>query len=334
MQRKNDHIQEALKQSFTPNDFDKVRFEPVLLPNVNVQDVDLSTHYLGHDFSLPIFINAMTGGTDKAKAINESLAKLAAKFGLPMASGSASVTLKEPAALDSFSVIRDHLKEGFVLANIGADKSASDAQKVVELLHADALQIHVNAPQEAVMPEGERDFTQWGANIQAMQAAVDVPVVVKGVGFGMSQTDLKGLKALGIHTIDVAGSGGTNFITIENARRSHPLDGFKNYGFSTVESLLDAQKIEGIELLASGGIRNAYDVIKALSFGAKAVGLSRYFLKLVIDYDHRQAEEILETFIEDLKKIMALLGADSIAKLTTLHKLYDRSLMDFIEHRP
>ena len=333
MQRKNDHIQEALKQSFTPNDFDKVRFEPVLLPGVNVQDVDLSTHYLGHDFSLPIFINAMTGGTDKAKAINESLAQLAATFGLPMASGSASVTLKEPASVESFSVIRKHLKGGFVLANIGADKSASDAKKVVELLNADALQIHVNAPQEAVMPEGERDFKAWGENIQAMQAAVDVSVVVKGVGFGMSRSDLEGLKALGIQTIDVAGSGGTNFITIENARRAHPLDGFKNYGFSTVESLLDAQNVEGIELLASGGIRNAYDVIKALSFGAKAVGLSRYFLKLVIDYDYAQAEEILGTFIDDLRKIMALLGADSIDSLKSLHKIYDRSLIDFIDQR-
>lgn len=333
MQRKNDHIQEALKQSFTPNDFDKVRFEPVLLPSVNVQDVDLSTSYLGEKFPLPIFINAMTGGTDKAHAINGALASLAAKFQLPMASGSASVVLKDPQAKESFSIIRTHLKDGFVMANIGADKSASDAKKVVEMLNANALQIHVNAPQEAVMPEGERNFTHWAENIQAMHAAVDVPVIVKGVGFGMSARDITQLKALGIQTVDVAGSGGTNFITIENARRTHPLDGFKNYGFSTVESLLDAADVSGVELIASGGVRNAYDVIKALSFGAKAVGLSKYFLKLVIDYDRPQAEEILAVFIDDLRKIMALLGADSVDALKKLNKLYDSSLIDFMNQR-
>jgi len=333
MQRKNDHIQEALKQSFTPNDFDKVRFEPVLLPPVNVDTVDLSTRFAGATFPVPIYINAMTGGTDKAKSINESLAALAAKFHLPMASGSASVTLKDAASTDSFSVIRSHLKNGFVMANIGADKTADDAVKVVELLAANALQIHVNAPQEVVMPEGERDFVHWAENIMAMQQAVNVPVIVKGVGFGMTQRDVRELKALGVKTIDVAGSGGTNFITIENARRAHPLDGLKNYGFSTVESLLDTRDVTDVDILASGGVRNAYDVIKALSFGAKAVGLSRYFLKLVIDYDLEQASAILETFIEDLKKITALLGVSTIAGLKGLPKLYDRSLLDFIDQR-
>lgn len=334
MQRKNDHIQEALKQSFAPNDFDRVRFLPVLLPGTNIDAVDLKTSYLGHDFKWPIYINAMTGGTDKAKEINEKLAQIASHFDLPMASGSVSVALKDPSRLESFNVIRTHLKDGFVFANIGADKSAADALKVVDVLQANALQIHINAPQEAIMPEGERDFTAWAANIKAMKDAVNVPVVVKNVGFGMTKEDVLALHNLGFQTVDLAGSGGTNFITIENARRAYPLDGFKNYGFSTVESLLDTRDITAGELLASGGVRNAYDVIKALSFGVKAVGLSKYFLRLVIDYDLPDAFDIVATFLEDLKKITALLGVSDLAGLKTLDKLYDRTLLDFINQRP
>ena len=334
MQRKNDHIQEAMKQSFMPNDFDKIRFEPVLLPETDIDQVDLSTTFLGQTFEYPVFINAMTGGTDKAHQINDQLSKLAAKYGLAMATGSAAITLRQPETKESFSVIRKNHPHGFILANIGADKSADDAAAIVEMLSADALQIHCNAPQEAVMPEGERNFIGWGANIQAMVKKVSVPTVVKNVGFGMTAEDIRTLKALGVTTVDVAGSGGTNFITIENARRSHPIDGFKSYGFSTVESLLEAEKVPGIDIIASGGIRNAYDVIKALNLGAKAVGLSRFFLELAVNYSFEEADEILSGFLSDLKKITALVGASSIVELQEKQRLLDPSLRAFIDQRP
>lgn len=334
MQRKNDHIHEALKQTFLPNDFDKIRFEPVLLPETDIDAIDLSTEFLGQTFPYPIFINAMTGGTDKAHAINDQLSRLAAKHGLAMATGSAAITLRAPETKESFSVIRKNHPKGFILANIGADKRAEDAAEIVEFLDADALQIHCNAPQEAVMPEGERNFIGWAANIQAMAQKVNVPTVVKNVGFGMTANDIKTLKTLGVKTIDVAGSGGTNFITIENARRNHPIDGFKSYGFSTVESLLEAEKVPGVEIIASGGVRNAYDVIKALNLGAKAVGLSRYFLELAVNYSFEEADSLLVDFLDDLKKITALLGAKNIKELQEKPRLLDASLISFINQRP
>jgi isopentenyl-diphosphate delta-isomerase len=334
MQRKNDHIQEALKQTFMPNDFDKIRFEPVLLPETDIDKIDLSTEFLGQTFKYPVFINAMTGGTEKAHAINDHLSQLAAKHGLAMATGSAAITLRAPETKESFSVIRKNHPQGFILANIGADKSADNAAEIVAFLKADALQIHCNAPQEAVMPEGERNFIGWAANIKAMVKKVNVPTVVKNVGFGMTAQDIKTLKELGVKTIDVAGSGGTNFITIENARRNHPIDGFKSYGFSTVESLLEAEKVPGVEIIASGGIRNAYDVIKALNLGAKAVGLSRYFLELAVNYSLDEADALLIDFLDDLKKITALLGATNILELQEKPRLLDASLISFINQRP
>lgn len=333
MQRKDDHIKEALKQSFMPNDFDKIRFAPVLLPETDIENIDITTSYLGKTFKTPIYINAMTGGTEKAKEINDKLSKLAAHFELPMASGSAAIALKEASAVDSFKVIRDNDPDGFILANIGADKSAKNAQEVIKLMNASALQIHCNAPQEAIMPEGERNFVGWKENIKAMMALVDVPVTVKNVGFGMSRSDILMLKNIGIKTIDVAGSGGTNFITIENARRNYPIDGFKNYGFSTVESLLESEGIDGIEILASGGVRNAYDVVKALSLGAKAVGLSRFFLNLAVDHTLDEAKDIIQTFLDDIKKITALLGCRSVSELKNVGKIYDTSLLNFLASR-
>lgn len=332
--RKNDHIQEALKQSFLPNDFDKIRFEPILLPETNIENVDLSTTFLGQRFPYPVFINAMTGGTDKAHEINDKLSILAAKHGLAMATGSAAITLREPQTQASFSVIRQNHPDGFILANIGADKTPDNADDIVKMLQADALQIHCNAPQEAVMPEGERNFIGWAQNIQEMVKKVSVPTVVKNVGFGMTATDIQTLKSLGVNTIDVAGSGGTNFITIENARRTHPIDGFKSYGFSTVESLLEAEKVPGIEIIASGGVRNAYDVIKALNLGAKAVGLSRYFLELAVNYSLDDADALLSEFLHDLKKITALLGAHTIEELQEKPRVLDPSLISFINQRP
>lgn len=333
MQRKDDHIKEALKQSFMPNDFDKIRFAPVLLPETDIENIDITTTYLGKTFKTPIFINAMTGGTQKAKEINDKLSILSAYFKLPMASGSAAIALKDKSAIDSFKVIRENDPNGFVLANIGADKSAKDAQEVVKLMNASALQIHCNAPQEAIMPEGERNFIGWKDNIKAMMNLVDVPVTVKNVGFGMSRSDILMLKNIGIQTIDVAGSGGTNFITIENARRNYPIDGFKNYGFSTVESLLESEDIEGVEILASGGVRNAYDVVKALSLGAKAVGLSRFFLNLAVDHSLEESKEIIQTLLDDIKKITALLGCQSVSELKNVQKIYDTSLLNFLASR-
>jgi isopentenyl-diphosphate delta-isomerase len=150
----------------------------------------------------------------------------------------------------------------------------------------------------------------------------------------MTATDIQTLKSLGVNTIDVAGSGGTNFITIENARRTHPIDGFKSYGFSTVESLLEAEKVPGIEIIASGGVRNAYDVIKALNLGAKAVGLSRYFLELAVNYSLDDADALLSEFLHDLKKITALLGAHTIEELQEKPRVLDPSLISFINQRP
>ncbi|MFU8793182.1 MAG: type 2 isopentenyl-diphosphate Delta-isomerase [Acholeplasmataceae bacterium] len=330
MSRKDDHILFAYQQEERTNDFDKVRFEPVSLPKLSYDEIDCSTSLGNHRFEYPIYINAMTGGTDKAYEINQKLAVIAKTFGLPIATGSLSIALKDDTKKDSFQVIRQTFEDGFVIANIGVSKSPEGAQKAIDIVQANALQVHLNAPQEMMMPEGERDFSCWGKNLQKIIEYVNVPVIIKDVGFGISLKSAETLKALGATIIDVSGKGGTNFIEVENKRRAVPLTAFEHYGFSTVEALLEMKSLKDVTILASGGIRNPYDVIKALALGAKAVGLSGFFLKLVMDHPIDRALELTQIFLEDIKKIMTVLDAKDIKSLQQKKLIFDHTLLAFI----
>jgi len=333
MNRKDDHIQGALTQSHTTNDFDRVRFVHDALSAVNVQDVDLKSGMAGKTFPLPFYINAMTGGSDKARELNAKLSKLAAHFDIPMALGSISAAIRDKRWEDSFTVVRDHNPKGFVMANLGAEVSPEKAKKAVELICADALQIHLNNVQEIVMPEGDRDFSMHESNISALCRTLDVPIIVKEVGFGLSGETIKKLLTLGVGVIDVAGRGGTNFSKIENARRKRRLDYFDDFGLSTVESLLETSASAEMEILASGGVRDAMDILKAIRLGASMVGMSGFFLKLVHEHPLETAVERVEDLIDELKGIMAVLGAKSLAALKDKPVVLDGRLLDYIEQR-
>ena len=229
----------------------------------------------------PIYINAMTGGSEWTKQINEKLAVVARETGLAMAVGSTHAALRNPKMAESFSIARQTNPEGIIFSNVGADVPVDKAVEAVSLLDAQALQIHVNAPQELVMPEGNREFSTWLDNVAAIVQRVDVPVIIKEVGFGMSKELYKDLIDVGVTYVDV--SGGTNFVTIENERRSNKdMDYLANWGQSTVESLLESSAYQdSLNVFASGGVRTPLDVVKSLALGAKAVGMSRPFLNQV-----------------------------------------------------
>lgn len=330
--RKDDHIEQALKQPMKPNDFDRVRFVPEALAQLDTKRIDASVDVFDWRFEHPIYINAMSGGSDRAKEMNIKLAKLAAHFNLPMASGSVSAAIKDSQWNESFRVIRDHHPKGFILANVGLSQTLDGALKAVDLLKANALQIHLNSAQEIVMPEGDRDFSFWEERLKSMLEAVPVPIVVKEVGFGMAKPSLDHFASLGVKYVDVSGRGGTNFITIENARRKYPLTHFDDFGFSTVESLLEA-KSSPLTVFASGGVRGAFDVVKALALGAKMVGLSGYFLKLVQHHTLDEAIAITDQFLKDIRLIMAILNAPNLTALREKTLVFEGSLQQFINQR-
>ena len=336
MNRKDEHV--SLAKAFhdkQKNEFDFVRIIHNPLPQIAVSDVDLSTQAVGFTLSSPFYINAMTGGSEKTKKINQDLAIVAREADLMIATGSVSAALKDPSLADTYTIMRQEYPHGNIIANIGAGTSVERAQEAIRLFHADALQIHLNAPQELVMPEGDRDFTNWKVLIQETQTAIDVPLIVKEVGFGMTRETLNDLAALGVHTVDISGRSGTSFTQIENARRSkRELSYLADWGQSTVSSLLEANEADtSMEILASGGIRNAYDIFKALCLGANAVGTSGTVLTHLMNHGVEETIILMKQWQEELRLLYTMVGATNTAALHQQSLIFSGPVKDWCEAR-
>lgn len=330
--RKNMHLAIADEQYKANSEagFDDISFMPTSLPNISLENVDSSVSFWGYSSPIPLYINAITGGSKEAKAVNAQLARVSCKTNIPMSSGSLSAALKDPSLIDTFSVIRDENPEGFVFANVGAGTSASDAMRAIEMINANALQVHLNVAQELVMPEGDRDFSDWMLNIKNIAIAcnkADIPMIVKETGCGMTSLDVRRLYDLGVRFVDIGGRGGTNFITIENSRRDSNDYGYlSSWGLTTVESLLDVMSYENckngsIKVFASGGVRTPLDVIRALALGAQAVGVAGEFLHILMHSGEEVLEQRIFEWIEQIRSIMALLGAQKVLDIRSKSRL-------------
>ncbi|NLW15860.1 MAG: type 2 isopentenyl-diphosphate Delta-isomerase [Erysipelothrix sp.] len=314
--RKDEHLLYALEQDTFYDGFEGVRLTHQSLPSYDMSDVSLQSTYLNRTFETPIYINAMTGGSDKTLEVNKKLALLAQKHKLAMAVGSQHVALDDPQYEKTFRIVRENYPEGFLIGNVNANATVEEAKRAIEMIDANALGIHINPAQELTMDEGDRNFKHWIENISNIVASVDVPVIVKEVGNGMSLETVEKLIAIGVKHVDVSGRGGTNFIWIENKRsEAKRYDYLENWGLTTVESLVDnIQHQKKVEVIASGGVTSPLDVIKCLVLGAKAVGMSGMFLKAVMNNE----EEKIDDFIEDLKKLLILVDVNSPSKLNTI----------------
>lgn len=315
--RKNEHV--SLSENFYSDgasSFKDLHFMHHSFPGIDVADVNLTTHLGEMEFSLPFFINAMTGGSEWTGKLNQNLAILARETDLAIATGSISAALKQPEFTDSFSIIRKENPKGLIFANLGAGHGAENAKIAIDLIQADALQIHLNAPQEVVMPEGDREFSNWIENIQDILTNIDVPLIVKEVGFGMSRETVQLLEDIGVKYIDISGKGGTNFAQIENYRRSSKkLDTLESWGQTTSVSLLEAMEVQAkSQIISSGGIRNAQDILKSLALGASLVGVSSEFMHLILKDLDEAIERVAEWKLE-IEKTMTLLGSRTIQDL-------------------
>ena len=342
--RKDDHVRLAAEQRAEQrtgrndrgarNEFDDLEFLFHALDGVSRDRVSLGVAVDGWTWAAPFYVNGMTGGTEQTARINRELAIAARETGIPMACGSVAIALDSPedrAVVGSFTVIREENPDGFVMANIGVDRSPSDAVRAVELLGADALQVHLNAVQETAMPEGSRDFSDWPRSLERIVDASPVPVVAKEVGFGLSRRTLERLDGLGVRIADVSGRGGTDFLRIENARGGD-FAMLAGLGQSALASLLDAPE-GGPVLLASGGVRNPFDVVKALAAGARAVGVAGTFLECVREGGAEALVPLVRSWQEQLRAILALLGASAPAELSETDLILRGGLREFCELR-
>ena len=319
MNRKDEHIKYALKYQSPYNSFDEMELIHHSLPDYDLSEIDLHTHFAGRDFDYPFYINAMTGGSEKAKAVNRKLAQVAQATGLVMVTGSYSAALKNPQD-DSYPSKKDY-PDLLLATNLGIDKPYELGLQTVDELQPIFLQVHVNLMQELLMPEGEREFRSWKKNLENYATKMPVPVVLKEVGFGMDLKTIQMAHAFGIKTFDISGRGGTSFAFIENQRggdRSY----LNEWGQTTVQSLLNLQDVvDTVEILASGGVRHPLDMVKCFVLGAKGVGLSRTVLELVEKYPVEQVVDIVNGWKDDLRLIMCALNCKTIADLRNVDYL-------------
>lgn len=330
--RKDEHviIAEKLYTAESQNGLSQIRLLPLNIPELTLAEIDLHTNFLGYSIEYPFFINAMTGGSVQTGKLNAKLARVAAITNIPMATGSQSIALSIPETKASFEIVRQENPQGLVLGNLGAHHNLSAANRAVKMLNADALELHLNVAQELVMPEGDIAF-KWLANISDIVNNLSVPVLVKEVGTGITPKTLHFLQQTNVKYVDLSGYGGTNFVKIENERRKNKeLAYFDELTITTAEALIAAQAFKtDFSFTASGGIRNALDIVKCLVLGADNVGISGQFLHILI----KNGEDGLISFIEELKQqirqLMLLLGCQNISELRQVQYILSPCLLNF-----
>jgi isopentenyl-diphosphate delta-isomerase len=304
--------------------FDSYAFEHQALPDIDLADVDTSTTLLGKKLKAPLLVSCMTGGTPEAQRINTTLAQVAQEFGIAMGLGSGRALIEKPDTLPTFDV-RGAAPNVLLLANLGAVQlnkgyGAEQCRRLVEMLRADALVLHLNALQEALQPEGDTNFRGLLKQIKRLCKAVDFPVVVKEVGWGIDAKSVRALFDAGVAAIDLAGAGGTSWSEVERYRTSEPwrhrvAGAFAGWGIPTARCIVDARKASPKKtLIASGGIRSGLDVAKAIALGADAAGIAGPFLRAA-DHSLEEARDFARELIETLRIAMFCTAARTVAGL-------------------
>ncbi len=320
--RKADHLRIAAEPGVlgaATTGLERLRLRHRALPERDLADVELATQLLGARLEAPIFVSAMTGGTAEAEAVNRELARAASEHGVALTLGSGRPLLDDPDLLRTY---RSGARPPLLLANLGAAQlSPARAARLVELLDADGLSIHLNPIQEAVQPEGTPAFAGVGERIAAVVAALaPLPVVVKEVGFGMDGADVALLRAAGVAAVDVAGAGGTNWATIEgrrDPRAAAVAAAFADWGVPTADAVRGAVAAAGgLPVIASGGVRDGVEAAMCLALGAVAAGLARPFL---LAAQAGQASAAVEATIRQLRIATWAAGAAGTARLGPEH---------------
>lgn len=332
--RKDDHIRINLEQDVYGREittgFEQYRFLHNALPEIDLREIDLSSEFLGHTLQVPILISSMTGGTSHARDILRNLAIAAEEVGCAIGVGSQRAAI-ENASLEEYYDIRDVAPHALVFANLGAVQlnygiGIDGCRRAVGLLEADALILHLNSIQEAVQADGNHDFSGLLDKIGEVCDALDVPVIVKEVGFGISGDVARRLAERGVMAIDTSGAGGTSWSAVEAHRARTPLhralgEAFVGWGIPTSESLRMVRAASpGTQVIASGGMRNGVDAAKALALGADLVGFAGPLLRAATDSAGAVIDQ-LEIIREQVRLAMFGVGARDLADLRSADML-------------
>jgi len=327
--RKSDHIRINLEenvQSGLTTGLEHYRFSHRALPEINLEDVDLSLTLFGRRLAAPLLISSMTGGTAEAMEINRNLAQAAQEIRIAIGVGSMRAAIEHPELASSFQ-IRHLAPDVLLFANLGAIQlnygfGIKECLLAIKMIEADALILHFNALQEAVQPEGDTRFAGLLSKVETICRALPVPVIAKEVGWGFSEQDVTGLANAGVAAIDVAGAGGTSWSQVEAHRakdenQQQLASAFIDWGIPTAEAIQIVHRATPqLKIFASGGLRSGIEIAKCVALGATLGGMASPFLKAA----SQSPEKTLEAIELIRREIQICMFAAGVANLNQLHE--------------
>lgn len=333
--RKKEHLKLALstQAQVGTNGLERYKFIHNSLPEIDFDKIDTSIVFLKKKVQYPFFISCMTGGILEGGKLNKNLSLAAEKYKICLGIGSQRAAIENP-ALEIFYNIRNYAPTIPILANVGLVQlnygfKVKEFMRCVEMINADALVVHINPMQEAIQPEGNRNWEGLLKKLENIIASIKVPVIAKEVGFGMSSEVIQRLVNVGVSIIDTAGWGGTNWAIVEGLRGKADKELgelFSDWGISTADSIENFIIVKSLSkkkltLLASGGIRNGVDIAKSISLGADLVGIATPFAQAGLK-SKDAVNTLIERYSKELKTAMFGVGAQNMNKLhrVKLHK--------------
>ncbi len=326
--RKADHLRICLDEDVqfygVTNGLERYRFTHCCLPELNRSEIDITTTFLRKSLGAPLLISSMTGGTEQAKTINFRLAEVAQHYKLAMGVGSQRVVVENPQVADTFAV-RSHAPDILLFANLGAvqlnyNYGLDECQRIIDVLEADALILHLNPLQECIQPNGDTNFRGLLDKIRIICKKISVPVIVKEVGNGISAAMAQKLIDTGVSAIDVAGAGGTSWAKVESERALNEKQRrlgltFADWGLPTAECITNIRAVAPeIPLIASGGLRNGLDVAKAIALGADIAGLAWPFLQAAAESTDA-VDALVQLLIAEITTVLFCTGNATLSQL-------------------
>ena len=312
--------------------FEDIELVHNALPEVDKNEIDLSTSVFGKKLDSPLFITAITGGHPASKDINKQLAIAAEQNNIALGVGSQRAACEHPELADTYSVVRENAPDCLLVGNIGAPQ-LNLSNKAVEILDADILAIHLNPLQESIQPEGDLDARGYLDLISKITDLVDIPVMAKETGCGISAETAKQLADAGVSFIDVEGAGGTSWAAVETYRSDDKYYGelFWDWGIPTAISTAEVLNTVDVPVISSGGIRTGLEAAKAIALGADSVGMALPFLKKSISQE--DLNQFIKKFNDSLRIAMFLVGANNIEELKQSKLVISGKTKQWLEDR-
>lgn len=341
--RKDAHLDLCATEEVAPAEnatlFDDVRLVHCAMPELSVDSIDLQVSWFGKTLKAPIQVTGMTGGTERAGAVNRDIAQVAEEFGVAFGVGSQRAMAERPELTSTFAV-RDTAPNTVVIGNIGVVQAShmtvDQIRRLADAIGADALAIHLNPGQELSQPEGDRDFQRGYATITAVARAFGDRLLVKETGCGISPDVARKLVECGVKNIDVSGLGGTSWVRVEQLRSTGIARDvgaqFSSWGIPTAAAIASVRKAVGgdIKLVASGGMRTGLDIAKALALGADLGGMALPLFRAHQQGGIEGARTALKTVITALRQALALTGSRNVWELRRQPRVITGSLKDWL----